>query len=654
MRALLRLALAAALFVGAGCELLVTLLGPDTCEEAPPSCDGEVIVLCLNDVIVREDCADLGLVCNAALGECSACGNGVLEIEAGEDCDLGAGNSDAPDAECRLDCTPRRCGDGVADPAFEEACDDGDNLSGDGCSADCSSLEICGNAVVDAGEACDDGNALGGDGCAADCAKVEICGDALVDEGEACDDGNTLSGDGCRADCQKVEVCGDAIVDANEECDDGNQNNADDCDTDCQNLGACGDGALNGGELCDDGNNLSGDGCRADCLKIEECGDAIVDANEECDDGNADNTDACLADCAAPSCGDGFERAGVEQCDDGGTAPNDGCAAGCQLEADIFVRCGGAPGAGALGSLANPFPTVGAALGDPGTTDGKRVMVLPPSVCNEKATITRSISLFGLADPFAVGAPARPTVNGGANPALEITANNLSVTIADLKLLAAKDNVGALNVTGSSRVAAFGLDAENTTPNAEGLRYKPAAASQLLVDRSFFHGNGKTGVLVDGQGRGVIANSLFQDNGVGVTAAGGGQVTALASTFDLNPSGAIKCPGGGTGRLDSSIVNDNNGNVTDDCPITFTDTFDVSVNGQGNIDEDPEFVLVNGSPFHLASSSPCRNAGRETPLSLLPFDPQDPALFGFDIFDHDFEGDSRPKAGVPDMGMFED
>ena len=48
--------------------------------------------------------------------------------------------------------------------------------SGDGCSADCRSDEICGNGVLDGvtGEACDDGNLAGGDGCDAGC-QLEVC-----------------------------------------------------------------------------------------------------------------------------------------------------------------------------------------------------------------------------------------------------------------------------------------------------------------------------------------------------------------------------------------------------------------------------------------------------------------------------------------------
>src|SRR5688572_6527849 len=75
---------------------------------------------------------------------------------------------------------------------------------------------LCGNTFVDAGELCDDGNNLDGDGCSSDCSGLEVCGDNTLDAGEICDDGNTTSGDGCRADCNKIEVCGDNTIDAGE------------------------------------------------------------------------------------------------------------------------------------------------------------------------------------------------------------------------------------------------------------------------------------------------------------------------------------------------------------------------------------------------------------------------------------------------------
>lgn len=58
------------------------------------------------------------------------------------------------------------CGDGITQP--DEACDDGNTISGDGCSVFCA-FEGCGDGILDAGEACDDGNASNGDGCQRSC-----------------------------------------------------------------------------------------------------------------------------------------------------------------------------------------------------------------------------------------------------------------------------------------------------------------------------------------------------------------------------------------------------------------------------------------------------------------------------------------------------
>jgi cysteine-rich repeat protein len=45
------------------------------------------------------------------------------------------------------------CGDGIKQSS--EVCDDGNKISGDGCSASCDSLEVCGNSIKDIGEECD-------------------------------------------------------------------------------------------------------------------------------------------------------------------------------------------------------------------------------------------------------------------------------------------------------------------------------------------------------------------------------------------------------------------------------------------------------------------------------------------------------------------
>lgn len=61
----------------------------------------------------------------------------------------------------------------------------------------------CGNLRMDPGEVCDDGNAASGDTCSADCLSLEICGNGIVDvKREICDDGNLLDHDGCSSTCQ--------------------------------------------------------------------------------------------------------------------------------------------------------------------------------------------------------------------------------------------------------------------------------------------------------------------------------------------------------------------------------------------------------------------------------------------------------------------
>ena len=71
------------------------------------------------------------------------------------------------------------CGDSVLDPG--EACDDGNQTSGDGCDANCT-LTACGNGIVTptTGEQCDDGNTAGGDCCDGVCA-YEVTGSACDD-----------------------------------------------------------------------------------------------------------------------------------------------------------------------------------------------------------------------------------------------------------------------------------------------------------------------------------------------------------------------------------------------------------------------------------------------------------------------------------------
>jgi fibro-slime domain-containing protein len=209
----------------------------------------------------------------AGVGGCArvvAHDDGSVPIMVGKD--SGTALDGSSRADRRPGTIPTVCGDGMR--TTDEACDDGNTVSGDGCAADCKTVDP-GYSCIPVGHPCH---------------RIARCGDGVVVPPELCDDGNQAAGDGCSSTC-KVEIgfkcsgnpstcthttCGDRIIEGAESCDDGNATPFDGCSADCQSepncaAGACasrcGDGIVVG-EACDDGNNLNGDGCTSDC-KIE-------------------------------------------------------------------------------------------------------------------------------------------------------------------------------------------------------------------------------------------------------------------------------------------------------------------------------------------------------------------------------------------------
>lgn|GEM_PF-1149117 len=84
-------------------------------------------------------------------------------------------------------------------------------------------------------------------------------------QGEQCDDGNNVSGDGCDRYCRSEGggQCGDGVLQIEEGCDDGNIASGDGCDSFCQTEGDyCGDGEIQDWESCDEGRECpSGRSC---------------------------------------------------------------------------------------------------------------------------------------------------------------------------------------------------------------------------------------------------------------------------------------------------------------------------------------------------------------------------------------------------------
>jgi uncharacterized repeat protein (TIGR01451 family) len=282
--------------------------------------DGNVSVI----PVQENGCCDIdGISCNI-------CGDTV--------CDLMNGSVVETNANCPADCPAPVCGNGTTEAP--EACDDGNVVSGDGCSATCV-LETCSDGILNNGETAID---CGGVNCAP--CVGGTCGDGTLDpdgfdlipgnfDDEECDDGNVTPGDGCSATCI-IEFCGDGIINnllaGNEICDDANAVDYDGCYGSCQITGICCDigpssgtcvgavgpgcigsgvctgflgGTIEPGPVCPciDGD---GDGYGTGCGPGPDCNDADFDINpgatEVCDgiDNNCfapdDETDSLCAD----------------------------------------------------------------------------------------------------------------------------------------------------------------------------------------------------------------------------------------------------------------------------------------------------------------------------------------------------------------------
>lgn len=216
---------------------------------------------------------------------------------------------------------PAVCGDSLLGITAGEECDDGDSESGDGCSSictlerdyacpylgkDCVPTVSCGDGKLGGTEQCDDANKANDDGCSATCqlekgwacptpgsrCQAAACGDKMIIGLETCDDGNVLPADGCDATCRlepgfvcptvgvacQPTVCGNAVQENTEACDDGNLKPWDGCSPTCEReptcvagecASVCGDGMIlpeiDKKEACDDGNLREKDGCSGAC-----------------------------------------------------------------------------------------------------------------------------------------------------------------------------------------------------------------------------------------------------------------------------------------------------------------------------------------------------------------------------------------------------
>jgi cysteine-rich repeat protein len=168
------------------------------------------------------------------------------------------------------------------------------------------------------------------------------CGDDLKNDWEACDDGNDINGDGCDNGCVlSADTDQDGVFDLKDNCPNiANQDQSDmdeDGVGDACDPPDCGNNVPEGTEICDDGNDVKGDGCEPDCtLSVDSDSDGVFDSIDNCpsvsnpeqEDSDADGIgDAC----DNPLCGNEVKE-GTEECDDGNVQDGDGCSSLCSIE----------------------------------------------------------------------------------------------------------------------------------------------------------------------------------------------------------------------------------------------------------------------------------------------------------------------------------
>ncbi|MFH1252814.1 MAG: IPT/TIG domain-containing protein [Candidatus Uhrbacteria bacterium] len=137
-----------------------------------------------------DNCLNLGSL--PASGYQGVCGNGV--VEAGEDCDYGdLIDNDGCSSTCLNEGSVLTCGNNrLFGPSLVRSCSSNMECFISGIGMFCNDLGQC----VDRGEDCDDGNRLSGDGCSSIClsegssenySSISFCGNQILEIGEECE-----------------------------------------------------------------------------------------------------------------------------------------------------------------------------------------------------------------------------------------------------------------------------------------------------------------------------------------------------------------------------------------------------------------------------------------------------------------------------------
>src|SRR3989339_559420 len=310
-------------------------------------------------------------------------------------CNFGKPGQDSIDGSCMGSCENWKCV--ACAPSCSPSCVCAANTCtgsacSDGCSGTCAGTKCCstcGDSLIQCSETCDDGNVLSGDGCSNVCEiepGYQFCNDSCSDQiiplwvqntPVASETTNICpheldaywpethkklfmdseNGIECLTDAltsfEFLGLCFNSILDKYELT--SVPRNWFTTSLNCQNKGAGWDLVYvtpsNFNELtqlkqCSLGYKCLNEICVPNtcttnkCL-CESCGDFNVTGFEECDDGNLVNGDGCSDICLIEDydddmCGDGILFNGYEECDDKNLINFDGCSSTCVLQPEAY------------------------------------------------------------------------------------------------------------------------------------------------------------------------------------------------------------------------------------------------------------------------------------------------------------------------------